>query len=288
MAKFQFKFKLDSYLPHSHLNTKNLFDTNYKEPSLPAIDTFFGKTKELNQLIKKTEDCTGALPGLVLLGYVSAVESYFREIIRRLIFVDQASGKACEEQMLTYGAVVVHEKTEMLPEALLENRSFANKKGIRDSMRDFLGIKGDIPPDVTEVLDDFSSVCQLRHCIVHRFGKLGSNNAIKLGLMAHKKCLEKPLILGFENLQEIFLICNNTVKVINNFLFQRILSRTVDFPTCKWNWDLRKDKRDFKKYYDIFVSKSHKFGIKEIYHAFKRDYKNSAIRMPKVTEKKVK
>lgn len=62
-------------------------------------------------------------------------------------------------------------------------------------------------------------VCQLRHCIVHRFGFLGSNNAITLGLATHKNYLEKPLVISFSHLNEMVQVCENTVKLINNFLF---------------------------------------------------------------------
>ena len=277
MKECPFKFKLDSYIHPSDLNTRSLFDKSYSEPlSSSAIDVFYEKTIELNKLIKKPEESTGALPNLVLLGYISAVESYFREIIRRLIIIDESSRLACESQTLTYGAVIVHEKPEMLPEALMENRSFANKKVIIDSLRELLGLKGSLPSEVEEVLEEFSKVCHLRHCIVHRFGKLGSNNAIKLGLMEHKECLEKPLTIDYRNFQEILLICNNTVKVVNNFLFQRILNRTADTSGCLWTWDFRKDKKDFKRYYDTFVSENHQVTMKAVYDGFRKACTNSS------------
>ena len=209
----------------------------------------------------------------VLLGYVSAVESYMREITRRLIVFDDESRTACENQTLTYGAAIYHRDKEMLPEALLENISFASKKGIADVIKDFLGIKGNFPPEVEKVLDDFSRVCQLRHCIAHRFGKLGSNNAIKLGLMEHQECLEKPLKLNIRNLQEVFQVCQNTVKIINNFLFQTVLTRTLKDVDCRWTWDLKTDKAAFKKYFDVFTSKENSSTLKEVYEEFRKAYK---------------
>ena len=64
-----------------------------------------------------------------------------------------------------------------------------------------------MPSDVDDILGHFSKVCQLRHCIVHRFGRLGSKNMIELGLTEHKNYLEKPLKLNFDQLNAIFLVC---------------------------------------------------------------------------------
>jgi hypothetical protein len=161
----------------------------------------------------------------------------------------------------------------MLPEALLESISFTGKKRIVEAIRNFLGVKGNFPAEVEKVLDDFSRVCQLRHCIVHRFGKLGSNNAIELGLMKHRECLEKPLRLNDRNLQEIFLVCHNTVKIVNNFLFQTVLTRTLKEEDCRWTWDLRKDKAEFQKYFDVFSSKENSFTMKDVYEEFRKAYK---------------
>lgn len=252
--KINYKYRINDYSKSSNLKTQSLFDTDFKESNISPIDTFFEKTTELNKLIADPDDFPSQLAGLILLGYVSAVESYFREIIRKLILIDTASKKKCEKHSLTYGAAIIYD-SEMLPEAMLENCSFAGSKNIEESLKNFLGIpKGDYSSDLNEALDQFSKVCQLRHCSVHRFGRLGSNNAIALGLEDHKEYLEKPLKIDFNTLQEIFLVCNNTVKEINNFLFEKIITRSVSKGSYEWKWDLRKDKVEFKKYYDLFVS----------------------------------
>ncbi|MBW2662873.1 MAG: hypothetical protein JRD93_12985 [Deltaproteobacteria bacterium] len=252
--KINYKYRINDYSKSSKLETQGLFDTDFKESNMSPIDTFFEKTTELNKLIADPDDFPGQLAGLILLGYVSAVESYFREIIRKLILIDKASKRKCEKHSLTYGAAIIYD-SEMLPEAMLENCSFARSKNIEESLKNFLGItKGDYSSDLNEALDQFSKVCQLRHCSVHRFGRLGSNNAIALGLEDHKEYLEKPLKIDFNTLQEIFLVCNNIVKEINNFLFEKILVRNVSEELYSWEWDLRKDKNEFIKYYNLFVS----------------------------------
>jgi len=37
-------------------------------------------------------------------------------------------------------------------------------------------------------------------------------------------------------------------------LFEKILTRSVSDGAYDWKWDLRKDKAEFKKCYDLFVS----------------------------------
>jgi len=252
--KINYKYRINDYSKSSKLETQGLFDIDFKESNISPVDTFFEKTTELNKLIADPDDFPGQLAGLIVLGYVSAVESYLREIIRKLILIDTASKKKCEKHSLTYGAAIIYD-SEMLPEAMLEKCSFASSKNIEESLREFLGIpKGDYSSDVNEAIEQFSKVCQLRHCSVHRFGRLGSNNAIELGLEDHKEYLEKPLKIDFNSLQEIFLVCNNMVKEINNFLFEKILNRSVSEGLYSWEWDLRKDKSEFKKFYDLFVS----------------------------------
>lgn len=274
--KINYKYRINDYSKSSKLETQGLFDTDFKESNISPIDTFFEKTTELNMLIDDPDDFPGQLAGLILLGYVSAVESYFREIIRKLILIDTASKRKCEKHSLTYGAAIIYD-SEMLPEAMLENRSFASSKKIEESLKDFLGIpKGDYSSDLNEALDQFSKVCQLRHCSVHRFGRLGSNNAIALGLEDHKEYLEKPLKIDFNTLQEIFLVCNNTVKEINNFLFEKILVRNVSEGLYSWEWDLRKDKNEFIKYYNLFVSEKNPPiqipSLKKAYEEFRKTF----------------
>lgn len=274
--KINYKYRINDYSKSSKLETQGLFDTDFKESNISPIDTFFEKTTELNKLIADPDDFPGQLAGLILLGYVSAVESYFREIIRKLILIDTASKRKCEKHSLTYGAAIIYD-SEMLPEAMLENYSFAGSKNIEESLKNFLGItKGDYSSGVIETMHQFSKVCQLRHCCVHRFGRLGSNNAIALGLEDHKEYLEKPLKIDFNTLQAIFLVCNNTVKEINNFLFEKILDRNVSEGLYSWEWDLRKDKNEFVKYYNLFVSEKNPPrqipSLKKAYEEFRKTF----------------
>ncbi len=265
-------------------DTTAYFDVAYLETVESPIDKFFIKIRDLNLLNTKidsvtmfTADLKKTQNNLILLGYVSASESYFRELIRQLIVIDRRSRLASENQMLTFGAAI-HYSKELLPEALLENCSFASKKNIIDAFKDFLGLKGHTPQEVEKVLSEFEKICQLRHCIVHRFGKLGSNNAIKFGLESHLDCLEKPLVLNINQLYQVYQICENTILVINDHLYKRIMIRTLEPDISDWSWDLRKDKNKFEKYYSLFASlQKPPMPVSSATEAYNklREYKNS-------------
>ena len=86
----------------------------------------------------------------------------------------------------------------------------------------------------------------------------------------------RPLKINFNALQEIFLVCNNVVKEINNFLFEKILDRNVSEGLYSWEWDLRKDKNEFIKYYNLFVSEKNPPiqipSLKKAYEEFRKTF----------------
>jgi hypothetical protein len=243
-------------------DTSNLFDFGYQEDSISPIDSFLQKGIELNKLIKTTNP-DPILVSLVLLGYVSAVESYYRAIIRGLILIDPITSKNCEDKRLSFAAAISSKNKKMLPEALLEETTFIGKNYIVEAFKEFLKIginPENISPEFNKALDDYTKVCHLRNCIVHRSGKLGSKNAIALGLAKHKKGIEKPVLFDYLSLQNMIDVCQDTIKLSNHFLSRRILERLIiDNKNTKrtdiiWKWNYIKDKRVFDEYFNLFYS----------------------------------
>jgi hypothetical protein len=243
---------------------KNLIDKAFKENAMSPIDSFISNALEINKLF--TPNPSQVLGNLIILGYVSAIESYFRAIFRKIILIDNAAKVNCEKKTVTYGAAL-NASSSVLPEALLEGASFASKANVLKMIKEFLDLtipENNMPIDLQEVLDRFSEICELRHCIVHRFGKFGSNNAIKLGLDEHKLHIEKPIKCDFNALQQIISVCQNTVRIINNFLFEKIMNRllvnNINNTRAKvvntiWTWNYDLDKALFIKYFNIFYCK---------------------------------
>jgi hypothetical protein len=282
--------------PYTSPTTFNLLqavDSDHTESITSPIDQFISKNKELmsllidpnnfkgriqqlkdqgkiaskplrfiNESLFNSSNISPVLANLVLLGHISAVESYFRAVFKRLILIDNETQKICYEKQLSYGAVLFHD-SQNVPDALLETVTFSSRKNIEESLRDYFGIKGVLPSNIINHLDEFSKVCQMRHCIVHRFGILGINN-LKYDLEQNKSILNKPIKNTFNSIQEISQICSNLVNEINQHIWQCVMYRQIaEINTNKkgvkkaqvsWKWAWGRDRAKFKKYFDIFIS----------------------------------
>lgn len=245
------------------LNTSSLFDVAYDDSAVSPIDQFVENTVRLNKIWVQrdsSESVETELGILLVLGYVSAVESFMRALIRRVIICDLYSQRACEKYVLTFAAAK-YQKREMLPEALLEESVFSGQKGIRDALKKFLDFNL-TDSSILSLLSQYDAVCEIRHCCVHRFGKLGTKNAVELGLEGHKEFLEKPLLLRVGNLSTIADLLTVLVKSINNDLFRFLLIRTATKPHpadsnkvgLGWKWNKAQDRALFASYYMIFAS----------------------------------
>jgi hypothetical protein len=250
-----------------NLQTSLLFDADHDDSAVSPFDQFFENTLRLNKLWATKSDGFVLEPEigvLLLLGYVSAVESYMRALIRRIVAIDPYAQLNCENFMVSFAAAL-HHKTPMLPEALLEETVFSGKKGIMTGLSKFVGVDFNQNKDIEKLLDQYDSVCELRHCCVHRFGKLGTKNAVSLGLQGHKQFLEKPLKLGVADIAMIADLLLTVVRVINNELFRRVLTRTAIGASKSsareafklgpdWSWKKTHDRTRYRRYYAIFAT----------------------------------
>ncbi len=246
-----------SFETHKKFNASQ-FDNNES-----PLDLFISNTKQLHML--RSGEIQNILGHLLLLGYVSAAESYLRALIRNLINHDEYIQSIVSDKTVSYAAAQ-HHKKELLPEALLEDFSLASPYNVFETLKDIIGMKGQRPPEMTKCSSEFMKVCELRHCCVHRFGKLGSKNAIRLGWADHFDHLEKPIILSNDDLEQIAFIVENFIRTLNNTVFKFIMNRTVENKNkekngerlydSEWTWVFEKDLERFRKYYLIFSAKS--------------------------------
>jgi hypothetical protein len=249
------------------LDTEKLFDHAYRESSESPIDEFLVRLQAINKLSPQPNAFDAYQGQLVLLGVIAAVESYFRTLFRRLITFDPVCQEVVENRDISFSAAI-HLKKEMLPEAMLERISFISVFNIKAAIKDLLGVSGNVSSELTLAMDDYVRVCQLRHCAVHRFGKLGVSNAISLGMEKHKSLLEKPLLLDYTSLQNIIAIATCLVKTLNDFLFNEFLSR---IPRASWKEKYVNDRKLFISYYNIFCLKNSSYKSappKQIYDLF--------------------
>jgi hypothetical protein len=243
------------------LDTVGLFAASAGSVDPSPIDQFIANTEVINIIYMPAPDPLPAEFGtLVLLGYMSAVESFFRALLRGLINIDEHTRRLAEPKSVSFGAAL-HHRRSLLPEALFEEMSFAGLKNIEMMLRDIIGIKGQFPGEVLTVLSEFKKVCELRHCCIHRFGKLGAKNAITLGLERHSQILEHPFSPTKDNLQEIADLLRTFAKTVNNFIFHSVLIRTIDAryqqvgdADQKWSWNYNQDRKNFLPYYTLFAA----------------------------------
>lgn len=267
---------LDTITPFSaptkgKLDTENWFDLNHVTSVQSPVDEFRSNLAQINVLYLGAHargDYSPMLGSLVYLGMVSAAEGYFRSLLRRLILVDEACRHNASSRTLTYGAAL-HHAEDLLPEALLEGVSLANTKNIATELKTLcnisqMGKDGNVPAALERLFNNFESICQVRHCGIHRFGKLGSQQALRLGMDKHKPLLEKPLALTVQQLQEIAEALEALIRAVNSYCFADILKRTYSAgPTGRekaklyqdaWQLDWTQDQKRFNEYYDIFAS----------------------------------
>ncbi|MFZ2999919.1 MAG: hypothetical protein WA071_06305 [Undibacterium umbellatum] len=246
--------------PLRKIDTATLFDVTTPQGALSPYDQFLHNTLQLNRhwtRLGLTEELTPELGILLLLGYVSAVEGYMRALIRRLINCDQFTKNKCESLQLAYGAVL-HHNSESLSDALLEETVFSSGPSIGAALTKFVGFDN-FSANTKDLVAQYDAICQLRHCCVHRFGRLGAKNATALGLASHGQFLEKPVLVRKADMIDIADLLFALVKSINNEVFGFVLKRSATGKIdgnvgVGWTWKIRGDRRLFKQYYSIFAS----------------------------------
>jgi len=151
---------------------------------------------------------------------------------------------------------VLYHSKETVAESLLEGISFASEHAIKSAINKFLDCSN-IPDGIKTMLDEFEKICQMRHCCVHRFGKLGTQNGISLGLELHSKALEKPLTLSKDALGSIASWLMSFAKALNNFMFGILLERSTREKNpyrIDWHWTYTKDRVKFLRMYKLFAT----------------------------------
>jgi len=234
-------------------STLALFNCAYVESSISAIDVFIENCKEINKLWAASASISPEFGRLLLLGYVSAVESFFRTVLRSIINTDAKAQSDAHSYVVPYGAVLYHNRNTVA-EALLEGYSFAGEKDVRAAFTKFLDVPN-LSEGIKAMLTEYEKICQLRHCCVHRFGKLGTQNGIVLGLEQHSAALEKPLSLDKQKLEDIASWLMSFAKAMNNYMFRTLLERSVNEKNpykVNWNWSYSKDRAMFEKLYKLF------------------------------------
>ncbi len=250
-------------------DANTLFQTGAPNSRGSSIDQYLDNSNKLTKIYTNSpfrEALTPELGAVLLLGHVSAVESYMRGIIRGLVYIDEHAGNLAAPKQLSYFAALNHEP-RLMPEALLESISFSGAQNISNALKEFCGItgmgNGNIPNDLKPVFKKFNDICQLRHCCVHRFGLLGAGNAHKLKV--EKNLIEMPLALTIDALEDISSILEKLVLSINSYIYKDVLYRSFTKSNSiasedlerqyqkEWARNPAEDEQRFGEYYYLFA-----------------------------------
>jgi len=244
------------------------------------IDNFIANTNAINVILAGAtngKDPSPELCSVVVLGYLSAVETYFRTLLSRLAHIDELTMESLGQKQLQF-SVAMKRPRESLAEALFED-SFASVKELKIRLGD-IGMSR-LPDEIEAALGTYESICHVRHCCVHRFGYLGNKNANDLGMSKHHHLIGGLFSASTDDLANIADALQVFVKTCNNHIFKFVTERTVtaqNDPKHKyewgwmWSWKYKADKRRFKPYYDLFalvVGRPASVELKEAYRQFR-------------------
>ena len=183
-----------------------------------AIDEYYEATKGLVTLgteaaLNNSQD----LGRLLLLGHISAVETYFRSILVRLLDIcDQCRSNAGGEA-LNLSSIYYYSRSE-IAYGLFDGASLAGKAAFRKAMTRATGYQLNEKSPAAIVLASFDKLCHLRHAAVHSHGAVSSQSAAALGMSQDSNRLQ--VVVDFALSQQIAQICRATVQEVNQFLYE--------------------------------------------------------------------
>jgi len=209
--------------PSNYAKLGNL--SSYVQPATTKftspIDGFYESTKSIIQLCTPQNIASNKVIGpLLLVGFVSSTENFFRHLLSLTIQICRDTQKNCQTRTMSVGTVLWH-NGHITMRSLLENSSFTNLDDIKRATRELAG--HDLSADTQVIAEEYISVCNIRHNIVHSDRIVAGKNAIALNIPSSKKLLEFKA--DFALLQNAFDICTSLVTVYNKELFESYCKR---------------------------------------------------------------
>jgi hypothetical protein len=221
--------------------------------SLAPIDSFYGSLTALLAASSANALATNPILGpLITIGIISATEDNVRDTLAGILKVCPLARKKAADQAVNFGSVLWHGQAE-IERGAFERTSFADADQIAKVSRAFIGYEMWAGPLATH-LRYFSTVCELRHCIVHSGGFIQGKNALALELAPSGDRL--VVSIGYAGVQEIAAVCAGMVRAFNTELFKAIASRwAIDWRRTV-SWDPPSENKLFSTIWDLFHSET--------------------------------
>ena len=189
------------------------------------IDKLYKRRNEI--LALSTPTFASANPNimpLLLVGLISLVENYFRDIISDLIKICPITKEQTSEKTINLASVWFGSNN--LEKGALDNISFSDSKNISKNLKSIFNLDPDLATNqINAPLAEFAKLCELRHAIVHSGGELSGKNAVKLQLPNSTNSVQ--VSVGYSELQEAAEICTSLICATNLELFKIMAHRWI-------------------------------------------------------------
>lgn len=235
------------------------------EPHGSPIDGFLDAAAHILQLGLPAELTKSPTLGrLLVLGLVTAVEGYVREILFGVISTCPLSRRSVEDQHVALGALD-HYGAKELARGIFEGASFAGESEILKKTKLICNINWRDTDSVGVALTNFEKVCHMRHAAVHSQGILNRGNARALGVEGSGRQLH--IVVDVKHLHKVAHACMNFVRAYNLTLYDGIIQRWLNAKLLSGTWG--DDKHYFSPLYKLFRSETDEISPKKSYNAYR-------------------
>lgn len=225
-----------------------------KELEMPSpIDFYIKNSREIiNYGTPQRLGEMSKLGGFLLLGLISSAEGYFRSILSATLNICPICKSTAAEKQINLGGVLWHGKEEFRRSAF-EHMSFTSAKELTSASKGYLGfeMKGSI---FKSILNDFDTVCHLRHGLIHNAGILPGRNAVQIDIASYAKPVEIRIDFGF--LQNAAATIDSLVVTFNRSLFTEMCDRWASHWRARSDWNPDDERKRFMQIWNLFLSKA--------------------------------
>ena len=234
------------------------------EVGVSPIDNYLRRTADI-VLIGAPDSIAknSSLGRLILLGVVSEVESFFKQVLGGCVRLCNSCRRSASSHVIPFAAVDYYENDD-IEYALVESISFATNGEIVRQTKKLTGLDLGSSPELKTAVQQFDHVCHLRHAAVHASGILGTGNIREISRESRMKL---QVDLQFAEIQTIVAICHNLVREYNRALYSKVIDRWLDDKLLKGDWQV--DRNQFAPVFQLFHSVEDSCGPSNAYNAYR-------------------
>ncbi len=174
-----------------------------------------------------------ALGRLLVLGFVSAVDDYFRRVLAGVVHICPNARRRVADRTIPFGAFDYYDAADSAL-ALFEFQSFASVKDVRSATRFVVG--SDLPEvgSLGEALNKYEWLCHIRHATTHAGGRLSSRSARALG--SETPSSAQSVTVDFDGVHTAAAITYSAVRAYNAWLYNAVLDDWIKRENLVGTW----------------------------------------------------